>query len=320
MKVCTVLLGVGLAMAAPTVTVAGSIPHGKPGIKISSPDNGAVVHGSSVTVRVAVSNFKLVRPILLSPSKWGTIPLLKGNQGHIHYFLDSMATMVLTRDVTTMTSHTWTHVAPGRHTVTAYLATSQHAPFPGAKPAKVAIMVAPAAARVTRVAAAPKPTIRIVGVQMRQSHQGDVVSVQVAVSHFKLVSPVLMNPPKLAGNEGHIHYVLDSFSNFNAARDAMTALDHPWAHVKPGPHTLIAYLATSQHQPFPGVKPAEVRINVPAGSLGGSNLRIVSSLPKTGGGGAAGNAPSLPLMSLIGCVAIALGWLAAGVRRESHGR
>src|SRR5947209_11345128 len=139
MKACSVLLGLGLAVAAPTVTVAGSIPHGKPGIRISSPGNGAVVHGSSVTVRVAVSNFKLVRPILLSPSKWGTIPLLKGNQGHIHYFLDSMATMVLTRDVTTMTSHTWTHVAPGRHTITAYLATSQHAPFPGAKAAKVAI-------------------------------------------------------------------------------------------------------------------------------------------------------------------------------------
>jgi hypothetical protein len=316
MRARSLLLGLGLAaaIAAPPATLAASVPHGTPGIRIVSPRTGTVIHGSSVTVHVAVSNFKLVPPVLLSPAKWGTIPLLKGNQGHIHYFLDSMASMVLTRDVTTLTSHTWTRVAPGRHTITAYLATSQHAPFPGAKPASVTIMVQRPTAGVRRPAAAPRPTIRIVGVQMRKTGQGAVVSVRVAVSHFKLVQPVYINPPKLPGNEGHIHYVLDSLSNFEAERDAVTALSHPWTNVKPGPHTLIAYLATSQHAPFPGVKPAMARINVPAGSSGGTTLRVSSSLPKTGGGNAPGSSPSLALLIVVSCLAIALGFLSSRLR------
>jgi len=55
------------------------------------PSNGTIIRGSSVIIRVTVSNFKLVKPVLLAPPQWKTIPLLKGNQGNIHYELDSKA-------------------------------------------------------------------------------------------------------------------------------------------------------------------------------------------------------------------------------------
>ncbi|MBV9278811.1 MAG: hypothetical protein JOZ41_01900 [Chloroflexi bacterium] len=120
--------------------MAAKAPRGKPTISITSPRDGTVIHGSTVTMHVAVSNFKLVTPLLLPPAKWTTIPLLKGNQGHIHYLLDG--SLVLASGVSVQTVHTWTHLSPGQHTLTAYLATSQHAPFPGAKWAAVHITVA----------------------------------------------------------------------------------------------------------------------------------------------------------------------------------
>lgn len=149
----SLLIGPMKAQAAP-------LAAGAPSIRITSPANGAVIHGSSVTVQVAVSNFKLVPPVLLPPSKWSTIPLLKGNQGHIHYVLDTPRNLVLTRDVVVRTHHTWTHVAAGTHSITAYLATSQHALFPGTQPAVVRVTVLPAqraGGTTRRVVQAPPP-------------------------------------------------------------------------------------------------------------------------------------------------------------------
>jgi hypothetical protein len=164
-------------LAAASSVVAAAPPGGKPTITISSPANGATVHGSTVTIHVAISHFKLVPPVLLSPAQWKTIPLLKGNQGHIHYVLDSVANLVLTRDVTMRLDHTWTHVSPGWHTAIAYLATSQHAPFPGAREASIRVHVVPNVALVSRpsraahtaphTARSAKPTTGIRSVQTK---------------------------------------------------------------------------------------------------------------------------------------------------------
>lgn len=118
---------------------AASPSVGKPSITIVSPKNGVVVHNGNITVSVAVSNFKLVKPVLKNP------PVLKGNAGHIHYVLDNMTTFSADRDVSSSLDHNWTGVKPGRHTLIAYLATSQHLPFPTANPAKVTVYVQPAA-------------------------------------------------------------------------------------------------------------------------------------------------------------------------------
>jgi hypothetical protein len=138
MKTCLALMclaSVDLAQATVPVTIASSGQRAAPTITITNPHNGATVYGSSVTVHVSVSNFKLVPPVYLNP------PKLIGIQGHIHYVLDSLANFQATRDATIALSHTWTNVSPGRHTIIVYLATSQHAQFPNTREARVTIRV-----------------------------------------------------------------------------------------------------------------------------------------------------------------------------------
>jgi hypothetical protein len=136
------------------------------------------------------------------------------------------------------------------------------------------------------------PSISIVSPHAGFTVYGSSVTVRVSVSNFKLVPPVYVNPPKLSGNQGHIHYVLDSLANFVATRDARATLSHTWTHVSPGGHTILVYLATSQHARFPNTRPAQIHITVAAGPAPRPAESGVSSVPKTGGGG---NAPGSSL-------------------------
>ncbi|HLJ66104.1 MAG TPA: hypothetical protein VKX16_01930 [Chloroflexota bacterium] len=111
-----------------------------PSITITSPANGAVVHGPSVTVRVAVSNFTLVAP--------GVSTRIRGNAGRVVYSLDATTTYNAT-NVASMLSHTWKGLKPGTHSLIAYLVGRNGLAFPGAHQA---------AARIT--VAAPSPTPR----------------------------------------------------------------------------------------------------------------------------------------------------------------
>ena len=274
-------------LASASTVLAASERAAKPTIAITNLRDGMTVNGSTVTVRVAVSNFKLVPPVLLAPAKWGTIPLLPGNQGHIHYVLDSLANLVLSRDVVVQTSHAWTGVTPGRHTIIAYLATSQHAQFPGTRVATVHINVAPAPRAAAARQSGPPPSIKITAADAKVGGSSMDVFVHVAVSRFKLVRPILRPPsqwsmiPLLPGNQGHIHYVLDSMANFRLTRDVVPDLVHNWSNVSPGWHTITAYLANSQHQQFPGAQPSSTRIYVPSVQ----KAVRVRSLPVTGGAG-----------------------------------
>jgi hypothetical protein len=138
MKVGLLLCGV-----VPLITLGSLSSHvlaagthtGKPAIVITSPPNGAMIRGSSLTVKVAVQNFRIVAPTLVNP------PILKGDAGHIHYVLDGLAHFVPNRDVSALLWHTWDGVTPGRHVITAYLSTSQHVQFPGTKQVSVAVLV-----------------------------------------------------------------------------------------------------------------------------------------------------------------------------------
>lgn len=295
--------------------LAASTSGGKPSIRIVSPANNAVIHGSTVSVRIAVSNFKLVPPVLVGPSHWNSIPLLNGNQGHIHYLLDGVANLVLTRDVVVRLDHTWTNVSPGRHTVTAYLATSQHAPFPGVPAAVIHVTVVKAQQR--QPSARTAPSIAITEHKVEQTDQGTRLFIRVKVFHFKLVAPVYKNPPTLRENEGHIHYALDSMINFVATQSASASLSHPWTHVPPGRHTIIVYLATSQHQLLPGTQPARVTITVPRGNgPHGETSLFLGPLPRTGGGDEpAAPARRLSLLPLVAAV-IALAALLLGAARR----
>lgn len=132
LRLAAFAVGLTLLLGAPSVLAASSAA-GKPNISIVSPRNGAVVHGSRVTVTVRVSNFKLVPPSLKNP------PILKRNQGHIHYLVDGKLAF---SGVTAAVSHTLTNLSPGRHTLSVYLATSQHIQYPGTQASAIHITVA----------------------------------------------------------------------------------------------------------------------------------------------------------------------------------
>ena len=145
--------------------------------------------------------------------------------------------------------------------------------------------------------AAGKPSITITSPSPGATIHGSTLTVTVKVKNFQLVPPVYINPPKLSGNRGHIHYVLDNLANFNARRDAKVALSHTWTNVSPGRHTIIVFLATSQHALFPGTKGVSVTVTVVPRSSGGGTAptavpratavptRSLSSAPVTGGAG-----------------------------------
>src|SRR5947209_4837208 len=123
------------------LTAAAPAGNAKPSITITSPRDGATIVGSNVTIHVSVANFKLVPPVILSPANWKSIPLLRGNQGHIHYVLDSINNFNTIRDAVIAQYHPFYGVSPGWHTVMAYLATSQHQHFPGTNIARARVFV-----------------------------------------------------------------------------------------------------------------------------------------------------------------------------------
>lgn len=165
-----------VAFGSVTPVLAAAPDAGKPSITITSPENGSAIHGGTVTVHVSVSNFKLVPPIYLNP------PLLKGNQGHIHYVLDSLAHFVARRDAKVALSHTWTHVSPGPHTLIAYLATSQHAQFPGTQRATVHVLVTTAAAGGATPRSSPQPARRLATTGGGAASNGSPVNGEAALT------------------------------------------------------------------------------------------------------------------------------------------
>jgi hypothetical protein len=132
------------------------------------------------------------------------------------------------------------------------------------------------------------------------------LSMRVAVSNFRLVQPILLPPakwntiPLLPGNEGHLHYMLDG--SLILGHDVVARTVQSWTNVTAGPHTVTAYLANSRHQAFPGTPLVQVSVVVPRGHLpgGGTKVRVLTFLPKTGGGGASSTTPGPNLMALLG--------------------
>src|SRR5450759_4409654 len=137
--VCCATIWIG-----PSVSLADGSHSGKPTISIKAPLNGAVVHGSNLTVHVSVSNFTLAPPAPVSsgakPSSSGSAAS-KPDTGHIQYVLDNQSNFNPKLDATTSQTHTWNHVAPGPHTVTAYLANNQYVAIPAVKQARISLAV-----------------------------------------------------------------------------------------------------------------------------------------------------------------------------------
>jgi photosystem II stability/assembly factor-like uncharacterized protein len=122
-------------------SVMVNVKAAAPAIKIIEPQDNALLTNNNVTVTVQVSNFKLV-------DKLGQANI--AGEGHIHYFLDVMpptvpdepaTTSAGTSVATTATSHTWSNLSPGSHTLSVELVNNDHTPLNPPAVATVSISV-----------------------------------------------------------------------------------------------------------------------------------------------------------------------------------
>ncbi|MBP1927814.1 hypothetical protein J2741_000361 [Methanolinea mesophila] len=111
-----------------TVLLAGCITA-QPELAILSPQDNAVVNGSSVTVTVAVMNFKLVDKI-----GQANVP----GEGHLVYFLDivpptdqglPVAAALERTFATTETTYAWENVGVGQHVLGVELVNNDDTPL-----------------------------------------------------------------------------------------------------------------------------------------------------------------------------------------------
>jgi len=119
-----------VVIAAVVYTMVPPSPSGpaKPSVTITSPQNGATITGTNVTITVSVSNFQLV-------NKLGQANV--SGEGHLHYFKDVLPPTNCTAPAITTpgtyvptinTSYTWTNVTPGTHMFSVQLENNNHFP------------------------------------------------------------------------------------------------------------------------------------------------------------------------------------------------
>lgn len=107
--------GQGPSTSSTQTSTAASRPSSPAKIKILSPRNGEVIHGSIISVRLSLKNARIVRP---------TTSHLDPRKGHIHVLLDG--------SIVSMNyglKDTISKVAPGTHTLRVEFVASDHLPF-----------------------------------------------------------------------------------------------------------------------------------------------------------------------------------------------
>jgi hypothetical protein len=122
-RLLTVAAAVAVALAASACSKSGGAatptssarPRITARIEIVSPTNGQVIHGSDVTVRVALTGARIVP---------ATTKHIVPDQGHLHVFLDNQIVGMnfqLTDEVS--------NVKPGMHVLRVEFVASDHLPF-----------------------------------------------------------------------------------------------------------------------------------------------------------------------------------------------
>ncbi len=126
MKTSKIALVIALALA---VAIAGctSSSAGAPSVSILEPKNGAIIPGSTVTVKIGISGVKLAAPD-------GTT-VVQG-EGHVHVYLDSA-----NEQRGGKTIFTFQNVASGEHTIKAELHRGDHSAFSPAVELEVKVNV-----------------------------------------------------------------------------------------------------------------------------------------------------------------------------------
>lgn len=99
----------------PSVLDPSTRPSSPAKIRILSPKNGAVIHGTSFELKLSLQNAKVVAP---------TTTDIRPDQGHIHVLVDNR--------IVTMTyglHQTIDGLTPGQHLLRVEFVASDHAPF-----------------------------------------------------------------------------------------------------------------------------------------------------------------------------------------------
>jgi len=103
------------ATGAPSPASVGHRPASTAKLSIVSPKNGAVIHGTSVDLRVKLQDAKIVP---------ATTTKIVPDEGHLHVILDDQLI-----SMTEGTEQTISDLTPGLHRVQVEFVASDHAPF-----------------------------------------------------------------------------------------------------------------------------------------------------------------------------------------------
>ncbi len=225
-------------------------PITSPTVSITSPSNGGTIQGSTVTVTVASTGF--------------SVPA----QGHYHVYLDSTLLMAFDQASTV----TFTNVAPGTHTITAYLANPDHS------------LVSPAVSQIITInvaSPASAPTVSVTS-PANGATVSDTFTVTVSSANFNV-------PAK-----GHYHVYLDG--QISAEKMAFSQVSTvTFNNVAPGTHTITAYLANPDHS---AIQPSVSRtITVNVEQSGGGAQPTVSILSPASGATVQGSAVTVTVSS-----------------------
>lgn len=162
----------------------------EPAVRITEPVDGSMLTSSSVTVSAQVDNLKLVDKLGQANAP---------GEGHIHYFLDVTPPMAAGEPATTApgtfiataaTSHTWSNLAPGTHTLSVELVNNDHTPL------------SPPVVASVNITMKSHPSLKIIRPQDGSIvSTGDVtVGVQItnasSVSHYHLIYYKDVIPPR----------------------------------------------------------------------------------------------------------------------------
>lgn len=262
-----------VAASAPLVSPAWAAPAPQPSIKILSPAPGTVVTGDTVPVKIAIKDFTM-------DCAWaGKAP--RAGLGHWHLLLDGG---LVNMECGTAAVLSMQNVTPGKHTITALLATNAHAAVAGkAATATTTFTYKPAhpLPALTAYDAPGKPSITILA-PANGATVGEHFTVTLDWANFR-PSCALMGKPNVVGY-GHWHLFIDTVK-----KGLATMLDMGCGHtytaftdgLAPGTHTLYAMLADNLHAPVAPAAMASVTIHVAAGAAnsGGSQTAPAGSPP-----------------------------------------
>ena len=153
-------LGQGIGGVWSVVDPAASAPVLVPTLTIVSPANNATVPAGDLAVNIKVGNFNVV-----DKQGQANVP----GEGHVHFYLDVAAPTTPGKPAipasgvwahVSGTTHTFTNVTPGTHTITVQLVNNDHTPLIPVITAQVTItVVAPPATTLPPTTTPPPKTI-----------------------------------------------------------------------------------------------------------------------------------------------------------------